>query len=70
MGEDPRIISGESGASCFGFVADVMRKPELSYLKKQLGLNEASTVVCISTEGDTDREGYRRVVWDGAFASL
>ena len=70
MGEDPRIISGESGASCFGFVADIMRKPELSDLKKQLGLNEGSTVVCISTEGDTDREGYRRVVWDGAFGSL
>ncbi len=66
---DPRIISGESGASCFGFVADVLRNPQLRELKEQLGLNEHSNVLCISTEGDTDKEGYRRVVWDGQYPS-
>lgn len=23
-------------------------------------------ILCISTEGDTDAENYRRIVWDGA----
>lgn len=67
-GSDARVISGESGAATLGLVADVMRKPELADLKERLQLNEESKVLCISTEGDTDRENYLRVVWDGAFA--
>ena len=70
MGDDPRIISGESGASCFGFVADILRKPQLKSLKDELKLNENSSVLCISTEGDTDRTGYRHVVWDGGYPSV
>lgn len=69
MAGDTRIISGESGASCFGLVADVLRKPEYATLKEQLGLNQDSSILCISTEGDTDREGYRKVVWDGAYTA-
>ncbi|HIU83770.1 MAG TPA: diaminopropionate ammonia-lyase [Candidatus Aphodousia gallistercoris] len=65
---DTRILSGESGASCFGLVADVLRKPELVEVKNRLGLGASSRILCISTEGPTDRENYRRVVWDGAYA--
>lgn len=64
---DPKVISGESGAAGFGFVSEVLRRPDLSSLKKELGLNEESIILCISTEGDTDRENYRRIVWDGAY---
>ena len=64
---DDRVISGESGAAGFGFVASVMQRPELSGLKERLGLNEESRVLCFSTEGDTDRENYRRIVWQGAW---
>jgi diaminopropionate ammonia-lyase len=69
MGEDPRIISGESGAVTAGLVAEVMQKDHLRELRERLGLNADSVVLCISTEGDTDREHYRRIVWDGLYGS-
>ncbi|BDF77349.1 diaminopropionate ammonia-lyase [Pyramidobacter piscolens] len=65
---DPRVISGESGASAFGLVTEVLRSPGLKWLKEQLRLDENSHVLCFSTEGATDRANYRRIVWDGAFA--
>ena len=66
---DTRIISGESGASCFGLAADLLRKPELSELKEKVGLDENSVILCLSTEGATDRENYRKIVWEGAYSS-
>ena len=59
---DRRIISGESGASCFGLAADLLRKPDLSQLKEKVGLDENSVILCLSTEGATDRENYRKIV--------
>lgn len=67
MGDDMRIISGESGASCAGFVYELMRNDALDYMRKALNIDEDSRVLCFSTEGDTDRENYRRVVWDGLY---
>ena len=64
---DPRVISGESGASTTGFVAEVMENSNLLWLRELFRLDESSKVLCISTEGDTDRENYRRIVWDGLF---
>ena len=62
---DPRVISGESGASAFGFAAEVLRNPMLKDLKEAMGLDRNSRILCFSTEGATDRENYRRIVWDG-----
>ena len=45
-----------------------MRWPELAGQREQLGLGADSRVLCFSTEGATDRENYRRVVWDGAWS--
>ena len=61
---DDRVISGESGAATLGFVAEVMRNESLDWLRKQLKLDENSRILCFSTEGDTDKENYRRIVWD------
>ena len=66
---DWRVISGESGAATFGCIAEIMTNPELKPIKEALKLNENSRVLCFSTEGDTDRENYRAVVWDGRFPS-
>lgn len=63
--EDDRIISGESGASAFGCVAEIMTNPKLDEVKKKLLLDEDSIVLFFSTEGDTDQAGYRSIVWDG-----
>ena len=66
---DPRVISGESGAATLGFVAEVLRNPKLAGLKETLELDHSSRILCFSTEGDTDRENYRRIVWDGLYQS-
>lgn len=62
---DRKIVSGESGACTPGFVAAVMSRPELKWMRDRLQLNENSRVLCFSTEGDTDRENYKKIVWQG-----
>ncbi|MBD5559368.1 MAG: diaminopropionate ammonia-lyase [Clostridia bacterium] len=65
---DPQIISGESGAVSAGLLEVVMTDPEYASLKEALGLDENSVVLFFSTEGDTDPERYRDIVWNGAFS--
>ncbi len=62
FGDDTAIVAGESGASAFGCVAEIMRNPELSELRKALNLNETSVVLIFNTEGATDTENYNRIV--------
>lgn len=62
---DERIISGESGAVTSGLVYNLMNDPKLESFRKELGLGQDSVVLCLSTEGDTDKENYRHIVWDG-----
>lgn len=65
LDDDKRVISGESGAVCVGLVVEVMTNHKLEWLKKKLKLDENSRVLCFSTEGDTDKENYRKITWDG-----
>lgn len=58
---DTPIISGESGAVTTGLVYNLLTKPEFITYKEQIGLSDNSVILCISTEGDTDKENYRRV---------
>ncbi len=69
IGQDVRIISGESGASAFGCVAEILSNPYLKKVKEQLKLDGNSRLLFISTEGDTDRKNYRSIVWDGKYES-
>lgn len=62
---DPQVISGESGAVGMGVVAALTRRGEYRELRDALGLDASSRVLLFSTEGDTDPENYRAVVWDG-----
>lgn len=64
---DAKVISGESGASAFGCVAEIMRDPRLAGLKETLKLDETSRVLFFSTEGDTDKDSYKSIVWDGKY---
>lgn len=66
---DDRVISGESGASTFGCVSEIMMNPEYKAIKEQLKLDENSTVLFFSTEGDTDKQNYLDIVWDGKYNS-
>lgn len=67
---DPRVISGESGAATLGFVAEILQNSRLEGLRNTLRLDRNSRILCFSTEGDTDQENYRRIVWDGLYPSL
>jgi len=58
------IISGESGASTAGLAFTALQDEAL---REKLKLNENSRILCISTEGDTDRENYRRIVEENAY---
>jgi diaminopropionate ammonia-lyase len=67
---DPQVKSGESGAVGAGLLAALCEQPELEKFKRALELDETSVVLLFSTEGDTDPENYRRIVWDGACPSV
>lgn len=70
IGDDLKVISGESGAATLGFVAEVMQNESMDFLRKHIGLNEDSKILCFNTEGDTDQSNYRRIVWDGLYPSF
>ena len=70
IGEDRRVISGESGAVTLGLAASLMTREDLKEIRDRIGLNRDSKILCFSTEGDTDRKNYRRIVWDGLYPSL
>ena len=62
---DKRIVSGESGAAGVGFAIEALRNETLADIRFKLNFDKNSRVLCMSTEGDTDKENYRRIVWDG-----
>lgn len=64
---DKKIISGESGAVTTGLVYEIMTNPDYKELKESLGLNKDSKVLVFSTEGDTDPDKYREIVWEGGY---
>ncbi|EKO3826717.1 diaminopropionate ammonia-lyase [Vibrio harveyi] len=59
---DKAITSGESGAITLGALNEIVKN------NGNIGLNEDSVVLLFSTEGDTNPERYRRIVWEGAFS--
>lgn len=67
---DLSIISGESGAVTMGILFEIMKNKELIDLKEALKLDENSRVLLFSTEGNTDPDVYREIVWNGDYSSL
>lgn len=62
FGDDSPVVAGESGASAFGCVAEIMTNPQLAEIKGRLQLNNQSKVLFFNTEGATDTENYIRIV--------
>jgi len=60
---DPSVVSGESGAVGIGFLKMVMGSGEYKGISEALHFDETSKVLIINTEGDTDPENYRKIVW-------
>lgn len=67
---DPAIVSGESGAIGAGVLFALMKDESFDAIKGAIELDKKSRVLLINTEGDTDPENYRRVVWEGAYPYL
>ena len=67
---DTAVVAGESGAAAFGAMANILLDEELEEYKKLLKLDENSCILCISTEGDTDKENYRNIVWGGKYSKF
>jgi diaminopropionate ammonia-lyase len=67
---DAHVVSGESGAVPTGLLFEIMNNPEYKDLKEALELNENSKVLLFSTEGDTDPDKYKSIVWDGEYPSI
>jgi len=61
---DTKVTSGESGAVTTGLLYEIMTNKDYKDLKEALELDENSRVLLFSTEGDTDAEKYREIVWN------
>lgn len=64
---DPRVISGESGAISLGLLYKLCTDTSNHNLREELGLNQDSIVLVFSTEGDTNPDRYRDIVWNGNY---
>ncbi len=60
--QDTPIVSGESGAVTAGVAVAICQELSLAGLKEKLGIDASSRILVLSTEGDTDKENYRRVL--------
>jgi diaminopropionate ammonia-lyase len=69
IGNDEKVVSGESGAVGAGLLAMIITDPEYAKIKDKLGMNKDSVVLMFSTEGDTDPVNYRNILWYGAYSS-
>ena len=62
---DAPVTSGESGAAPFGALAAMTTMDDYKDLRQAIGLDENSRVLLFSTEGDTDPDRYKNIVWEG-----
>ena len=60
VGGDKAIVAGESGAVTFGLTNRILQDETLRNLFR---ITADSVILLINTEGDTDPEGYRNIVY-------
>ena len=65
-GKDVQVVAGESGAGGMAGLIALMTEPELQEAKESIGIGRESKVLVVSTEGDTDKESFRKLVSDNA----
>jgi diaminopropionate ammonia-lyase len=59
VGTDLMIKSGESGAVTYGLLRIILQSDELRTL---FHIDRDSVILLVNTEGDTDPDGYRRII--------
>lgn len=66
---DEIIVSGCSGAINLGLLFAILTDPNHEQWRSLLGLDSTSVVLLFSTEGNTNVDLYREIVWGGRYAS-
>ncbi len=64
MGDNSKVVSGESGAVSTGIVNALLNDPTYKNMRDEIGLDKDSVVLVFSTEGDTDPENYQKITGD------
>ncbi|MCY0886212.1 MAG: diaminopropionate ammonia-lyase [Firmicutes bacterium] len=64
---DPALRAGESGSMPLGLLVTLCDQPAYTGLAHALGLGPEARVLLFNTEGITDPDLHRAIVWDGAF---
>jgi len=67
IGEDAAVESGESGAVGIGLLDRLANHPACAVLRQELEIDSESTVLVFNTEGATDPDNYRDVLWYGKY---
>ncbi len=61
VGDDPRIISGESGAAGLAALVALAAGDKLAEIRERVGIGRDSTILIFNTEGDTDPDHFKTV---------
>lgn len=69
LANDPKVVSGESGAIGVGALHALATHPEAKKVMQQFAFDENSVVYILSTEGNTDPVNYQNIIWQGAYPS-
>ncbi|MDK6803930.1 diaminopropionate ammonia-lyase [Lactobacillus mulieris] len=62
IGDDSKIISGESGAAAFAFVNEILSNPNYQGIRNELKLDENARIIVVNTEGATDPINYQKIM--------
>ena len=67
---DTAIEAGESGSVGIGLLDLLVNNPDFGKLKQELEIGPASNLLFFNTEGATDPENYREILWHGKYQLL
>jgi diaminopropionate ammonia-lyase len=66
---DARVEGGESGAVGLGVLDLLCNNKSCAELRRNLAIDRDSVLLFFNTEGATDSESYREIVWHGKYPS-
>ncbi len=67
---DDAVEAGESGAVGIGLLDLLANEPAFDKLKQELAIGPGSSVLFFNTEGATDPENCREILWHGKYPSV
>jgi len=65
---DESVESGESGAVGIGLLDLLVNSSELELLRQELEIDHNARLLFFNTEGATDPENYRKILWHGKYS--